>query len=65
MVIQSIMEDLLTTAQLARYLHLKATTVRRKAARGEIPGVYVNKCETVPSQRSISAQAASALIASL
>jgi excisionase family DNA binding protein len=37
------MKDLLTTAELAKYLHLKATTVRRKAARGEIPAVKIGK----------------------
>lgn len=35
------MNKLLTAAQVAEYLRMKPTTVRRKAARGEIPSIKV------------------------
>ncbi len=35
------MEQLLNSAQLAEYLNIKAVTVQRKAARGEIPSVRI------------------------
>jgi excisionase family DNA binding protein len=37
------MEELLTTRQVAKYLQLKPVTVRRKAARGEIPAIKIGK----------------------
>jgi len=37
------MDNLLTTEQIAKYLHLKPVTVRRKAARGEIPAIRIGK----------------------
>ena len=42
-VLWSIMEDLLTTKQIAKHLRLNPVTVRRKAAKGEIPAIKIGR----------------------
>ena len=42
-VLHATMKDLLTTNQLAEYLQLKPVTIRRKAAKGEIPALKIGR----------------------